>query len=162
MATNVIAILMRVLIPFILTFSLNMATIARLQKSRNSVRSLGAVKIINGKQTGQISNKEYRFKIATIAIDFTFLVFYIPVAVNLALNIVDLNDSISNDIYLNAVLNNLFSTISVLLAFSYSVALIFMFFIFNRYFREEVFLLVGLRRFVSQTESSMITRAQMK
>lgn len=152
-ATNVIAILMRVYIPFVITFCLNMIVISRLKKSKNTVR--GATQIINGKQPGKITNKEYKFKMATITIDFTFLVFYTPLAVNLTFNIVDLDDSISNDPFLNAVINNLFSNLSTLLAFSYSIALVFMFFIFNRYFREELAIILRLRQVSSQQESSL-------
>lgn len=140
--------LMRVYIPFALMFSLNMVIISRLQKSK---RNIGQVnQIINGNK--QISNKERMFKIKTVIMDFTFLVFYMPVAVNLTLNIVNLNDTITKDVYLDAILNNLFANLSTLLAYSYSVALIFIFLIFNKYFRDELLILLRLSRFINQVE----------
>lgn len=140
--------LMRVYIPFALMFSLNMVIISRLQKSKRNVGQVN--QIINGNK--QISNKERMFKIKTIIMDFTFLLFYMPVAVNLTLNIVNLNDTITNDVYLNAILNNLFANLSTLLAYSYSVALIFIFLIFNKYFRDELLILLRLSRFMNQVE----------
>jgi len=135
-----------------LTF--NLTVISRLNSSKKIVR-VGATQIINGKQQGQMSNKEYRFKVATIIIDFTFLFFYTPLAVSLTFGIVDLvNGSISADPLMNVIVNNLFSNIATLLAFAYAVALIFIFFIFNRYFRIEFLRILRIKKLTNQVETS--------
>lgn len=139
---------MRIYIPFCLMVTFNAIVLSRLRKSKRKVQNALAV---NHQQSNKpMSNKEYRFTIATIVIDFTFLVFYTPMAVNLSFGIVDIvNSAIWSDPLSDVIVHNLFSTIAQLLAFAYSVAMIFFFIIFNRLFRHELFDLMRIRCFFS-------------
>lgn len=139
---------MRIYIPFTLMVTFNGIVIKRLQKSKKITRGTTT--------TTQMSNREYKFKLATVIIDFTFLAFYTPMAVNLSFGIVDIiNNSISNDPMADVIINVLFANVAQLLAFAYSVIMIFIFVIFNKIFRKEIISLLRLNRiFPSQVLSS--------
>ena len=148
---------MRIYIPFVFMVTFNMIVLSRLHKSKHNVHAsvhVAQQRNFSTKQS-QIFNKEFRFKMTTIIIDFIFLVFYTPMAVNLTFGIVDMiNASISTDPLSNVTINTLFSSIATCLTFAYSVAMSFMFFIFNHVFRREFFNMLYLNQLFTNSPRS--------
>lgn len=133
---NLLSILFRIYIPFTLMITLNLIVISRLTKSKQSVHSVAPNN--NNVAAKKMSKKEFRFKITMIIIDFTFLAFYTPMAINLTFGIVYMNNgSIGGNPYSDFVISRLFSIIAQLIAVSYSSLIFFIFLIFNRIFRQE-------------------------
>lgn len=152
--TNFIAITLRIYAPFFLMLSLNIIVINRL---RNSKKRVG---ISVAGQGGKISRKEYKFTVATLIMDFIFLGMNFPVSVWLTMSIIDLfTDRFTSDAFTNAAYS-FYSNMAQIVAFSYSMAGIFMFITFNRNFRIEFINLLGLGRFFLNhvRESSIHTR----
>lgn len=136
-ATSLIAILMRIFMPFTVMVTLNALVLMRVRRSRRRVTTSSA---------STSSKRDVRFAVSTIVVDFMFLVFYTPLAGFLALSIASLVDA---NVWspLTGALIDLFSSVAQLLAFAHSVALVFIFVACNRYFRNElVDLLVRLVR----------------
>lgn len=140
-ANNIIAILMRVYVPFCAMLTLNIRVISRLRQSK---RRIGLVS--SNPAGSSMSRRQYMFTMSTLIIDFTFLFFYTPIAISLSLEVVDLfTGAFVNSPLSNVIVNNLFSSAAQLLAFAYSVALIAIFFISNRFFKNELVDLLRLR-----------------
>lgn len=138
---------MRIYIPFTIMITFNMIVLSKLTKSKKSLLHSGSRATNSIRRREKISNKEYRFKIAMIAIDFTFLLFFTPRAVTLTLGIIDLlTGSISADPLKNVIINTLLLNITQLLAFAYSAVMIFISLIFNRIYRRELLRMFCLHR----------------
>lgn len=145
LATDFIAILMRLYIPLIIMLILNCLIIKKLYETKKKVKnSTGKVLIqvttssknlISNSQT-TFSNKEFRFIKATITMDIIFWIFYTPVSINLTLNIINTFTMIFNT-PISMVNYRFYSNISQLIAFTYHSVAIFMYFAFNQYFRAE-------------------------
>lgn len=156
--TNLIALLMRIYLPYLFMCMLNFIVIARLKASKTRV---GPTMITNAKgqrvarKTGQLSRKEYKFTVATLSMDFVFLVMHIPVCAWLTMSTVDIfTDAFSIDPIVVAIYS-LYSNVAQLIAFSYSLSMIILFIIFNRNFRGEIIGLFRLRKFFQQETSNM-------
>ena len=119
---------------------LDIIVFRRLRKSRQRV---GVTQIGQRKQPGQFSNKEYNFIISTIFIDLTFVVFYTPISAHVTITVVNLYVAWDP---LTAAIFNVYYNVALLVVYLYSVVLLFIFVIFNRYFRSEVFSLLRLNR----------------
>lgn len=146
---------MRVYIPFVLMIGMNILIIRKIRQSKiksktvninpviiqnQNLSSNSLVNFVDAVSTGKMTGKEYKFMVSTITMDFIFLILYLPVAVNLTLNIVDIYMNLSNT-ELNAAAFSFYSNVSQLVAYLYHVIDIFMFMAFNKFFRDE-FLLV--------------------
>ena len=139
-----IAAFMRSFIPFGIMLTLNLLVIWSLKQSKVRVGVSSVVQ--SGQQTShrQFSNKEFRFMVSTLIIDFIFLFFYLPLGVNFGVVTYNLfGTSITSNPVSNAAYN-LASNIIQLLALSHTSALFFVFIIFNRNFRNEIIDLLRL------------------
>ena len=123
---NVIHPIIQVYIPYLIMVVLNIIVILRLRDSKK--RSL----------PGQADEKSKvkKFAVSTILIDLIFLIFKSPEA------ILQIYVYTQADRELNRINQMLIVTLVLqgfaLLAFSYSIVLIFIFLIFNRLFRQEL------------------------
>jgi hypothetical protein len=151
-ARNIQTILFRVYIPFVLMLVMDVIVFKRLRQSKRRV----AVTTTQTGQSHQISNREYSFMISTIYIDLSFVVFYTPAAVHLSITIVDL--FVDWDTLMGTVINILYNC-SILTAFLYSVQTFFMFFILNRYFRNEVISILRLNKLFSKFNQTSVGNA---
>jgi hypothetical protein len=148
-ASNIISILLRAYIPFALILTFDIIVFKRL---RNSRRRVGVTQMGARKQPGQFSNKEYNFIITTLFIDLTFILFYTPISVHVTITVVNLYIP-TNDFLTSAALN-VYYCCALLVAFLFSVLQLFLFVMFNRYFRSEAFRILRINRFfpdISQT-----------
>lgn len=139
-AANIISILLRAYIPFTLMLVFDIVVFKKLRKSK---RRVGVIYTGARNQLGHISNKEYNFIISTIFIDLTFIVFYTPVSIYVTATVVNLYikwDSIVTAGF------NLFYNSAILFAYLYSALMFFIFLIFNRFFRHEVFNIFRLNK----------------
>ena len=139
-AANIISILLRAYIPFTLMLVFDIIVFKRLRQSK---RRVGVILMGQQTQPGHISNKEYRFILSTIFIDLTFVVFYIPVSIYVTATVVNLYvrwDSVVTAGF------NLFYNSAILFAYLYSALMFFIFLIFNRFFRHEVFNILRLHK----------------
>ena len=162
-ATNLIANLMRIFIPFALMLTLNLIVIYRLKQSKIKVGVSNIMQIASQLQDKQpdrqLTNKEFRFTVSTLIIDFVFLVFYLPVGINfIVLTYNQFSTSITGDSYSNAVYS-LFSNITQLIAMAHTSVLFLIFIIFNRYFRLEFILLLRLHKLFPSLQSDGSTNA---
>ena len=144
-ATNLIAILVRIYIPFILMATFDAFVILRLRQSKIKVSpSFSKDPDLQRRHQNQISHRDYRFTVSTIIIDLTFFIFYTPLAGFFGINIAGLfNNSLwspNTSAYIN-----FFSNLSQLLSFGHTIALVFLSTFFNRYFREELVYLCTLK-----------------
>ena len=162
-ATNLIANVMRVFIPFGLMLTLNILIIYRLKQSKIKVGVSNVMQIASQQQSKQterqLTNKEFRFMVSTLIIDFVFLFFYLPMGVSYIIATYNqFNTSITGDSYSNAVYN-LFNNISQLIAMAHTSVLFFVFVIFNRYFRLELIYLLRLQKLFPSLQSEGSTNA---
>lgn len=107
-------------------------------------KSTGTVPPIT-QSVGTFTAKEYKFTIATITMDLIFLCFYVPVSVNLTLNIVDTFTRIFNT-PLAIAQYRFYSNVSQLIAFTYHSIIIFIFYAFNQFFRAELISILRLNK----------------
>lgn len=166
-ASNLIALLMRVYLPYFFMCVFNIIVISRLKSSK---RKVGTMTTTNdgqkvARRTGKLSRKEYKFTVATLLMDLFFLLMNTPVSVWLTMSTVDLfTKAFSSDTFVNTAFN-LYANIAQLIAFSYSMSMIFVFIIFNRTFRDELIYLFRLRTFFPQNSTNSAqtapTRTQM-
>lgn len=145
-ATNIIALLMRVYVPFALMVIFNGFVIKRLRKSKIKVGAIATQIGQKKKQRGQMSQKEYKFIVSTIIMDFIFFAFYTPLAVYLIMSIVDLFSGALSSNPLTSQITSFYSNIVQLLAYSYHTVVIFIFSGFNKFFRIEIRKLLCLQR----------------
>lgn len=166
LATDFIAILMRLYIPLFIMITLNSLVIKRLYESKKRVQKSTTKTIVHVKSSKSLikntfSNKDYKFVTATLTMDFIFWIFYAPVSINITLNIVDTFTGIFNS--RRASVNyRLYSNLSQLFAFTYHSICIFLFIGFNRYYKEEIFAFFKLNSristWISQTQNKSQTR----
>lgn len=146
--TNLIAVLMRFLIPYIIMLTFNLLVIYRLKRSKIRVSFSNSIRSGSQEQPlRQLTRKEFRFTVSTLIIDSLFLFFYFPLGVNYAIATYNLFcTSITSDLYLNAVFN-LFSNLTQILALAHTSVLFFIFVVFNRIFRTELIVLLRIDKF---------------
>jgi hypothetical protein len=148
--TNLIAVFMRFLIPYIIMLTFNLLVIYRLKHSKIRVSFSNSIRSGSGSQEQpfrQLTRKEFRFTVSTLIIDSIFLFFYFPLGINYAIATYNLfSTSITSDLYLNAVFN-LFSNLTQLLALAHTSVLFFIFIVFNRIFRTEFIVLLRIDKF---------------
>lgn len=149
-AGNIIAILSRAYVPFSIILIMDLIVFNRLRQSK---RRVAVTQLGQRKQSHQISNKEYSFIVSTIIIDLMFVLFYTPVAVYITIAVV--NVYITWD-QLTTTAINVFYSVALLLAFYYSVWLIFIFFVLNRYFRNEAIAILRLNRFFPDLNQTLM------
>lgn len=133
----------RLFIPYAIMVSFNVKVILRLRASKQRSG------LNNSRVRGQtnITHKGFRFTISTILIDLIFLIFNSPEIFLSGFNYIErmifkLNTS-------NGVIFNIFFDFSLLLSLSYSSVLIFVFLVFNRIFRKELFLVFRLKKLIN-------------
>ena len=149
-AANIITIFLRAYVPFAIILIMDLIVFNRLRQSK---RRVAVTQLGQRKQSHQISNKEYSFIVSTIIIDLMFVLFYTPVAVYITIAVV--NVYITWD-QLTTTAINVFYSVALLLAFYYSVWLIFIFFILNRYFRNEAIAILRLNRFFPDLNQTLM------
>ena len=149
-ASNVLTILFRCYIPFTIMLVFDVIVFKRLRKSK---RRVGVIQMGQRKQSHQISNKEYNFIISTIIIDLTFVLFYTPTAAHSSITVADVY--INWDRITSAAIS-VFNSCSLFLAFLYSVVQFFIFFILNRYFRNEVFTILRINKLFPDLNQTMM------
>ena len=149
-AANILAILFRAYIPFGLMLAFDIIVLKRLRKSK---RRVAVTQMGQRKQPGQVSNKEYNFIVSTILIDIAFLLFYTPIAAYISMTVADVY--VNWDRLATAAINLLYSC-AMLTAYLYSVWLICIFFIFNRYFRNEVYTVLRLNKVFPDLNQSVM------
>lgn len=95
LVTNLISNMMRVFIPFTVMLILNLLVIWNLNKSKPRVGAANVAQIasqlLQNNQNGrQISNRQFRFMVSTLIVDFMYLIFYLPIAVSLTVRTYDM------------------------------------------------------------------------
>lgn len=116
-------------IPYIIMLCLDVKSILRLRESKRRVTQAN----------DQNTNRMSKFAVSTILIDLNFLVFRLPETIFQAIQIsININQ---RDLYLRFL-----RVFSNLISYSYSTALVFIFILFNRIFRKEIFSLFRLNR----------------
>ena len=155
-ATSLIATMMRIFIPFLLMLGLNLLVIYRLKQSKIRVGIANVIQLDTQSRqqqqqpSRQLTRKEFKFTVSTLIIDFLFLFFYLPLGVAFVVQIYNLfNNSLSSYPVGNAVYN-LFSNLSQIFALAHTSALFFIFIVFNRNFRTELFDLLRVYKFFPQ------------
>ena len=165
LATNLLANLMRVFIPYALMLTMNLLVIFRLKNSKVRAGAANATLQATGnsRASRQLSNKEFKFTVSTLIIDFVFLFFYLPIGIVFIIATYNLfGTSITSDPVSNAIYNFI-SNITQMLALSHTSALFAIFVIFNQYFRNELIILFRLNRVfpTANSETSIkITRVR--
>lgn len=164
LATNLIAILMRIYIPFLLMITFNWVVILRLRESKKKV-GFSLILMNNKRATNQnqpvqqkISRKEYKFTVAMIVIDVAFFVLNTPLAGFFVILIYNLFSTSLTDLAVPNAYVNLFNQISQLMSFGYSELMIFIFVALNKYFRDELLIVFRLKRFMPNQVESLPTR----
>ena len=147
-ATSINTNLTRVFFPFALMLTLNLLVIWRLKSSKIRVGVVNVLQIAASQQNGdyqkQMTNREFRFTISTLLIDFVFLFCYFPLEVNIGIQLYNLfDDSITGSPIASAVLN-VFTSVAQVMALGHTAVLFFVFVIFNRNFRNELVMLFRL------------------
>lgn len=143
---NLIAAFMRIFIPFAIMLTLNLKVIRNLKQSKIRVGVANVVQSSQQTSHRQFSNKEFRFVVSTLIIDFIFLFFYLPIGVNFFIVIYNLfGTAITSNPVSNAA-NSFSMTIFQLLAQLHTSLLFFFFIIFNRNFRQELIVLLRLNK----------------
>lgn len=165
LATNLLANLMRVFIPYGLMLTMNLLVIWRLKSSKVRAGLANATLQVTGnsRTSRQLSNKELKFTVSTLIIDFVFLFFYLPIGIVFIIGTYNLfGTSITSDPVSNAIYNFI-SNITQMLALSHTSALFVIFVIFNQYFRNELIILFRLNRVfpsVNSETSIKVTRVR--
>ena len=150
LVTNLISNLMRVFIPFTVMVILNFLVARNLKKSKSRVGQIANVtqiasQLLQNNQNGrQISNRQFRFMVSTLIVDFMYLIFYLPIAVSLTVRTYDMfSNSLTSDPVANGMFS-IYSSLAQMFALGHSSVLFFLFLIFNRIFRAELIILLRL------------------
>jgi hypothetical protein len=148
---NIIALLMRIYIPFFLMIFFNLLAIKDLRKSRLRLRGYSSSNIASSthqmtpaKKDQRMSPIEYRFTVSNLAMDFIFLFFYLPLVVYYTLNIVSYFVPVFGNDDVSVAKFNMFSDMAQLFAFTYHIIDIVIFLAFNHTFRDDLFILLRL------------------
>lgn len=154
---NLMASLMRIYLPFVIMIVLNLLAIRALRRSRQrldkyKINGLTKHGSNNSLPTGasKMSSIEYRFTVSNLAIDFIFLIFYLPLAVFIMFNIVT---AINNTTETSATFN-LFANLAQMFAFTFHLVDIIIFLAFNPKIRNDLFIAFGLKWFSIQNQSN--------
>lgn len=145
--------LMRIFIPFGIMLTLNLIVIWRLKQSKRRVNATNVIQSGSSQQTNRaLGKKELRFAVSTLLIDFVFLVFYLPMGADYIIQIYKLyNNSLTSDQVIRASYQ-IYTNTCLMLSLAHTSALFFVFVIFNRYYRVELFTLFRLDRFFSNQQ----------
>lgn len=141
----IIGYFVKFFIPYVAMLALNIKVILRLRQSKRRAGLNRSVRQTN--PTNSATDKGTRFTITTIIIDLIFLVFHLPETLLMTYEIV-----ITYLFNRNSSLGLIFfvcEDFSSLLSLSYSTALVFMFIIFNRIFRKELFMFLRLDKLIN-------------
>ena len=162
LVTNLISNLMRVFIPFTVMVILNLLVVRNLKKSKSRVGAANVAQIAsqNNQNGRQISNRQFRFMVSTLIVDFMYLIFYLPIAVSLT---VTTNNMFSNSLTSDPVANemyNIYSSLAQMFALGHSSVLFFLFLIFNRIFRVELIILLRLDKMFTSLKPGNSIRDQ--
>ena len=154
--TNLIAFLMRFIIPFVVMLTLNLMVIWRLKRPKLRTALTNPIQIALNRQinrSSQMAKKKLRFILSTLFIDYVFLVFHFPLGVNYGVSI---------RIYLYGTIRYfspdylaiffLFSNVTQLIALFHSSVLIILFISFNKYFRAEFIILFRLDKILQSIQ----------
>lgn len=152
-ASQLMAIIWRIYVPMAVILVLNITVYRRLRQTKARVAVANVTS--QSKQARDMSNKQRRFVVSTLLIDLVFVFFYTPITAYLSMFINFYFNRSSWSLF-GITVANLFLNIALFLIYLYSVAIIFMFLIFNRYFRIEVVTLLRLNRFFPQIEQSVL------
>ena len=153
-------VIIRTYLPFILMLTLNIIVFIRLKRSKLKVSSHNTsshsnqtnVSVTHSPHTRLIphlTNKQTKFIVSTLFIDLTFVVFYTPLTAYFSISISSIINMDANWDQLNTAYIELFSNITQLFAYAYSVSLFFIFVLLNRYFRQELIDLFRFQRILS-------------
>lgn len=149
---NIIAMIMRVYLPFVTMTVLNLLAIRSLRRSRQRLdkyknskqpSSLSISTTASASSSSKMSSIEYRFTVSNLAIDFIFLIFYLPIAIFYALNIV----SIFDPSFVTTAEYNLFANMAQMFAFTFHLIDIIIFLAFNPKIRDDLFNAIGSKLF---------------
>ena len=154
-ATSLIASLMRVFIPFGVMLTLNLLVVRRLRRSKARVSVLSLIKVGSQIQNKSrpLTRKEFKFIVSTLIIDFIYLVFYLPLGIDFLIQTYNIFDDSINFNPLATAIYNLYNYVSQFFAISHTSALFFIFVIFNRFFRNELIVLLRLDKVFPSLQS---------
>lgn len=154
LATSIIATTSRIYIPFAVMLTFNSIVIHRLRQSRIRVR--GGITVstvaVGGSSTpatyltqpGLLTSKEYKLFVSTVCIDVTFFVFNTPLATFITIwSILKIRGDLLDELVSTNVF--LYYSAAQVVTLIYSVSSFFIFALFNRTFRHESAVVLGLR-----------------
>ena len=141
----IIGYLFKLFIPYVFMVTFNIKVILRLRQSKRRAGLNNSLRQTN--PTNSATDKGTRFTITTIIIDLIFLIFNLPQTLLISYDLVT-NFLIEMNIYQGWIFY-ICVDISTLLSLSFSTALVFMFIIFNRIFRKELFIFFRLQKFIN-------------
>jgi hypothetical protein len=145
--TPIIAMLMRIYLPFLIMIILNTVILLKFLESKKKANM------------NRNTKKEYRFALITLSMDVSFLVFYLPIAVNLTLIALDEALSIINTPLSDAVFS-LYGNIAQLIAISYHALFFFFNIIFNKLFRRELVFMLCYKCYFKQHQQTIQAQIQ--
>ena len=133
--------------------ALNLIVFRRLRRSKAKV---GLNVASQQKQSQNLSRKEYKFIVSALFIDLVFVLYYTPIAVYISIWVANL-DQLSSWESLSQAVFDFYFNMSHLFMFLYSVSTIFIFVVFNSYFKQELIDLFRLRRLFSNIFTNNLT-----
>ena len=155
LATSILATTTRIYIPFAVMLTFNSIVIHRLRQSRIRVRggiTVSTVAVGGGSSTpanyltqpGLLSTKEYKLFVSTVCIDVTFFVFNTPLATFITIwSIMKIRGDLLDELFSTKIF--LYYSAAQVVTLIYSVSSFFIFALFNRTFRHESAVVLGLR-----------------
>ena len=144
-------------IPYVIMVTLNIKVILRLRQSK---RRSGLNNSARQTMSNSATDKGTRFTITTLIIDLIFLIFNLPEALLLTYDVI-----MTYILYRNNNQGWIFYTcenFAILLSLSYSTALVFMFLIFNRIFRKELFIFFRLDKLVNNIYPNFLNSSSIR
>lgn len=144
--------------PYVIMVTLNIKVILRLRQSKIRAGLNSSVRQMN--PTNSATDKGTRFTITTIIIDLIFLIFNLPETLLLSYDVI-----MTYIFYRNNYQGWIFYTcenFAILLSLSYSTALVFMFLIFNRIFRKELFIFFRLDTLVNNIYPNFLNSSTIR
>ena len=154
-AAAVMVVLMRTYVPFLLMLILNFIVFKRLKRSKAKVGfqvlhhltnlTPQARKTPKSRAGGRLTRKEYKFIVSALFVDLAFLLYYTPNAVHTSVWIANM-DKLSSWDLLSLTVFDLYFNLSQLCILLYLISTVFMFAMFNSYFRQELIHLFRLQR----------------
>jgi hypothetical protein len=163
-ASNILTIILRTYLPFGLMLFFNVNVYRNLKNSKARSKSI-AVKLRSmssqlsqvpsqkSMANNQMSNRQYNFIVSTLFIDLTFIIFYTPIVAHVTITTINLFvkwDKFSGYVF------GLYYFIALLCSYLYCIVILFIFVIFNRYFRNEIIELLRLRKIWPNLDQTII------